>query len=72
MHARHWQRQVPIWRVPADQAGRGRADRFIPKGREYDGIRLRFQRALGTARINMQMGTSFRNVVSPALGELNS
>ena len=63
---------MPICRVPADQAGRGRADRFIPKGHEYDGIRLPFQRAIGTARINMQVGASLRNVVSPALGELNS
>ena len=43
-----------IWSIAADQASLGYADRFILKGgHEYDGMRLQFQRALGTTQINM-------------------
>lgn len=66
------QRQTPSGAYrPIKQASDALSD-SSSRGHEYDEIRLQFQRVLGTARINMQVGASFRDVVSPGLGELNS
>jgi len=43
----------------------------IRDGADYDGLRLRFQAALGNTRIPMQIDVGFGNAIVPAAGEVD-